>query len=117
MSKRHYPPFSRLAKLNKWQPNHLFVITGPGAFEYAKSLYQSNQCQPVLPCPENISPELYQWPVIGLDVTIKNLGSSESDTETLIYELLKAGANLVVNVDSITGAVTVYRPEGLPDAA
>ncbi len=117
MSKCRYPPFSKLAKPSKWQSNHLFVIIGPGAFDYARSLFRSGKCQPALPCPENISPELYQWPVKDMDVTVKNLGSSDRDTEELIYELLKAGANLVVNADDSTGAITVYRREGLPDAA
>ena len=52
-----------------------------------------------------------------MDVTVKNLGSSNSDTEKLIYELLRANANLVVNVDDSIGAVTVYRREGLSDVA
>lgn len=117
MRKRQYPPFSMMAKRSKWQSDHVFVITGPGAFDFAQSLYKSGQNQPAIPCPENISPELYRWPVNGMDVTVKNLGSSDSDTEKLIYELLRANANLVVNVDSSIGAVTVYRREGLSDAA
>jgi hypothetical protein len=102
---------------SKWQPNHVFIITGLGAFDYAKSLYDSGRYQPALPCPENISPELYRWPVSGMDVTIKNLGSTDEFTESLIYELLKAGAILVVNANHATGEVTVYRQEGLQDAA
>ena len=117
MSVRRYPPFARKVKPGRWQPNHVFIIAGPGAFGYAKSLYDSGQCQPALPCPENISPELYRWPVSGMDVTVKNLGSSDEDTERLVYELLKAGANLVVNADDLTGAITVYRQEGLQNAA
>ena len=117
MKKRQYPPFSKKVGLNKWQPKHVFVITGPGAYEYARSLYKSDQCQPAIPCPEHFSPELYQWPVKDLDVTVKNLGSPDRDTEELIYELLKAGANLVVNADGPTGAITVYRREGLLDVA
>ena len=117
MSKRQYPPFARKVKPSKWQPNHVFVISGPGAHEYARSLYKSGQCQPAIPCPEHFSPELYEWPVNGMDVTVKNLGSTVEFTESLIYELLKAGANLVVNADDLTGAITVYRREGLSDAA
>ena len=117
MSKRRYPPFSRKVKPSKWQPNHVFVITGPGAYEYARSLYKSGHCQPAIPCPEHFSPELYRWPVSGMDVTVKNLGSTDEFTETLIYELLKAGAIFVVNADHSTGEVSVYRQEGLQDAA
>jgi len=114
---RKYPPYARKVNPSKWQPKHVFVITGPRAFDYAKSLYDSDQYQPALPCPENISPELYRWPMSGMDVTILNLGSTDDFTESLIYELLKTGANLVVNVHHSTGAIIVYRQEGLQDAA
>jgi len=117
MRNRQYPPFSKTAKPSRWQPTHVFVITGPGAFEYARSLYRSGQCQPAIACPENISPELYRWPVIGMDVTVKNLGSSDSEAEKLVYELLKAGANLVVNADEPSGAIMVFRREGLSNVA
>jgi len=117
MTKRQYPPFARKVKLSKWQRNHVFVITGPGSYENARSLYKSGQCQPAIPCPEHISPELYQWPVHGMDVTVKNLGSTDELTESLISELLKAGATLVVNANPSTGQVNVYRPEELSDAA
>ncbi len=116
--RRHcYPPYSRRPRSGPWQPCHVFVITGPRSFEYARTLYESGQCQPAIPCPEHFSPELYQWPVYGMDVTVKNLGSSDRDTEELIYELLKAGANLVVNANDSTGAITVYRREGLSNVA
>ena len=114
---RRFPPHARQAKLSKWQPNHVFIITGPGAFDYAKSLNDSGQCQPAIPCPENFSPELYQWPVNGMDVTVKNLGTSDGITESLVYELLKAGAILVVNADHSTGEVSVHRQESLADVA
>ena len=115
MKKRRYPPFSRMVKPSKWQANHVFIITGPGAFDYAKALYQRNRYQPAIPCPENISPELYKWPVDGMEVTVKNLGTSNTDTEILIHELLKAGATLVANADNLSGAITIYRREGLSD--
>jgi len=114
---RRYPPLANMVKPSKWGRDHVSIITGPGAFEYARSLYRSNQCQPAIPCPENVSPELYQWPVKGMDITVKNLGSSDADTEKLVYELLKAGAILVVNADDSTGAITVYRQEALADVA
>ena len=59
----------------------------------------------------------YRWPVCGMEVTIRNLAMLDNDTEQLVYELLKAGAILVVNADHSTGEVSVYRQEGLQDAA
>ena len=115
--KRRYPPYARKAKLNTWQPNHVFVIAGPTSFSYARELYESGQCQPALPIPGNLSPELYHWPVRGLDVTVKNLGTSDSFAESLIYELLKAGAKLVVHVGACSGHITIHRPEEYSDAA
>ncbi len=117
MRNRQYPPFSKKVGLSKWQPNHVFVITGPGAYEYARVLHKSGRCQPAVPCPEHFSPELYQWPVNGMDVTVKNLGTTDEFAESMAYELLKAGANLVVNADDSTGAITIFRQESLPDVA
>ena len=117
MSKRKYAPFSRKVRSSKFQPNHVFVIAGPGSFDYAKSLYQRDRYQPAIPCPENISPELYKWPVSGMDVTVKNLGTSDSFAEELVYELLRAGAKLVVHVDSKKGYASVHRAEEVTDAA
>ncbi len=117
MKKRQYPPFSRMAKRSKWQPNHVFVIAGPKAFEQARSLYESDQCQPAFPIPENVTPSLYKWPVNGMDVTVRNLGTSIEFAESLVYELLKAGALLVVHVDADSGHVSIHRPEELSGAA
>ncbi len=117
MTKRPYPPFAGKMKRSKWQHNHVFVITGPGAYELAQSLYERGQCQPAIPCPEHFSPELYRWPVSGKDVTVKNLGTTDEFAERLVYELLKAGPNLVVNADDLTGAITIYRREGLSNVA
>jgi hypothetical protein len=117
MSKRRYPPFSRLAKTGKWQPNHVFVIAGPNAHELARSLYKSGQCQPAYPIPENITPSLYKWQVDGKDVTVKNLGTSVEFAEALVYELLKAGAKLVVHVESESGHISIHRPEEFFDVA
>ena len=117
MSKRKYPPFSRKARQSKWQPDHVFVIAGPGAFDYARSLYRRNRYQPTIPCPENISPELYKWPVNGMDVTIKNLGTSIDFAEELVYELLRAGAKLVVHIDTESSHISVHRDEEVTDAA
>ena len=117
MKKRRYPPFSRMASPSKWQPNHVFVMAGPKSFEQAQSLYRSGQCQPAIPIPENITPSLYKWPVSGMDVTVKNLGTSIDFAETLVYELLKAGARLVVHIDTDSGYVSIHRPEDLTDAA
>ena len=113
MRKRRYPPYSRIAKPNKWQPNHAFVIAGPGAHDLARSLYEKNECQPALPIPENITPCLYKWPVSGMDVTVRNLGTSVDFAESLVYELLKAGAKLVAHVDAVTGHVSIHRSEEL----
>ncbi len=117
MKKRRYPPFSRMACPSKWQPNHVFVIAGTKSFEQAQSLYRSGQCQPAFPIPENITPSLYKWPVNGMDVTVKNLGTSIEFAESLVYELLKAGAVLVVHVDADSGHVSIHRPEELSGAA
>ena len=117
MKKRRYPPFSRMAKRSKWQPNHVFVIAGPKSFEQARSFYESGQYQPAIPVPENVTPSLYKWPVNRMEVTVKNLGTSIEFAEVLIYELLKAGALLVVHVDADSGHVSIHRPEELSGAA
>ena len=117
MGARHCLPFAHNLKLNKWQPNHVYVICGPGSHERARSLYEKNQCQPAIPVPKNLSPELYPWPVKGKDVTISNLGSPDHYTEDLVFALLTAGASLVVNADQSSGQITVYRREELSNVA
>ena len=117
MGTRYWTPFGKKSDLGTRQSNHVFVICGPASYERAKSLYEKNQCQPAIPIPENISPELCPWEVNGKDVTICNLGSADNFTEDLVCALLKAGATLVVNANQSTGQVNVYRPEGFLDAA
>lgn len=116
MKNRRYPPFARMAGPSKWQPNHVFVIAGPKSFEKAQSFYRSGRCQPAIPVPENVTPSLYKWPVKGMDVTVKNLGSSMDFAVALVYELLRAGARLVVHVDAESGQISVHRPEEVPNA-
>lgn len=117
MSVRRYPPLAKKVKQGKWQPNHAFVIAGPNAWGQAESLFNSGHCQPAIAYPGDKPANAYRWPVYGMEVTIKNLGTSESDTEQLVFELLKAGAILVVNAEHATGEVSVYRREGLQNAA
>ncbi len=52
-----------------------------------------------------------------MDVTVRNLGTSIEFAESLVYELLKAGAVLVVHVDADSGHVSIHRPEELSGAA
>lgn len=115
--KRRFPPYSRKLSLGRQQPNHVFVLTGPGAFDHAARLYKLGQCQPAIPSPENITPSLYEWPVCGMDVTVKDFGASIEHAETLCYELLAAGANLVVYVDSADGQISVHRPKDTQNVA
>ena len=117
MMKRRYPPFSKTPRSGPWQVDHVFVLIGPGAYDTAASLYRKGQCQPAIAVPNNASPELYRWPVFGSDVTLKNYGKSDSVAEQFIYELLRAGARLVVCIDEITSNITVHRPRGESDAA
>ena len=100
-----------------WQNDHIFVLIGPGAFDRARSLYRSGQCQPAIPVPDNASLDLYSWPVTGLDVTVKNFGTSVDYAEDLLYRLLNAGARLVVHVDAKSGHVSIHRPDELQNAA
>ena len=117
MNRRRYPPFAKKVKPSKWQTNHAFVIAGSDAWGQAESLFSSGQCQPAIAYPTDKPANAYRWPVHGMEVTIKNLGMPESDTEQLVHELLKAGAILVVNADHSTGEVSVHRQEGLQNVA
>ena len=58
MTKRGYLPFARPAKPNKWQQNHVFIISRPDSFSKAQCLYMAGQCQPAIPIPENVTPPL-----------------------------------------------------------
>jgi len=115
MTRRRYPPYARLAKRSFCQPDHVFVIAGPGSFEEAQSLYICGQCQPALPIPDNVTPSLYRWPVMDMDVTVRNLGTSIDFALDLVHELLKAGARLVVHVDADSGHISVHRPKEVSD--
>ena len=115
--KRRYPPFSKKPRSGPWQKDHVFVLIGPGAYDAAASLYRKGQCQPAIAVLNNASPELYYWPVFGLDVTLKNYGTSDSVAEQFIYALLRSGAKLVVCVDETTSTITVHRSRGESDAA
>ena len=109
MRKLPYAPLSHKVKLGKWSRNHVFVISGPGALTRAKILHRSGRCQPAIAYSGDRPPDSYQWPVCGLDVTVKDTGTQEETLEQLAHQLLKAGANLVALVHGPSCAVTVYR--------
>ena len=117
MSGRKYPPFARKLKPSRWQPNHLFVLTGPGATAQAERLRQLGQSQPALAVPEGATPSSLKWPVCGMDVTVKDYGASTEHAESLCYELLRAGANLIVYVDATSDIISIHRRGEVPNAA
>ena len=52
-----------------------------------------------------------------MDVTVKDYGASPEHAESLCYELLLAGANLVVYVDTASDIISIHRPGEVPNAA
>lgn len=114
---RKYPPFARQTKLSRWNPNHVFVVTGIGSWKRAKTLNKSGQCGAVIGYSGEHSPDTYRWPVSGMDVTIKDSGTSKDVLEALAHELLKAGANLVAVIYGTNADIAVYRQKEIADAA
>ena len=117
MKKLPLPPFGSQAKPQRYQPNHVFVMTGSGAWDLARKY--NDLGYPALVCPYDESPDEYRWPVMGMDVTVFDFGVAEDRLEALAYTLLKAGADLVVIVaDAVgRGEIFVYRREALSNAA
>lgn len=105
MTRRRYPPFARMPRSGQWQCDHVFVLVGLGAYDRAQRLYNIGQCLPAISIPESVDPSLYKWPVRGMDVTVKNYGTTTEFAECLIFELLMAGAKLVVHVTVEAGAL------------
>ena len=111
------PPFGSRARPRKNMPNHVFVMTGSGAWDLARKY--NDLGYPALVCPDDKSSDAYRWPVMGMDVTVFDFGVLEDRLEELAHTLLKAGAELVVIVaDAVgQGEVFAYRREALSDAA
>ena len=114
---RKYPPFARQTKLSRWNPNHVFVVTGIGSWKRAKTLNKSGQCGAVVCCPDDQPASSFRWPVSGLDVTVRSTDTSEDALEDLAYELLKADANLVIVIHGSKADIAVYRQKEIADAA
>ena len=114
---RPLPPFGSRAKPQKNMLNHVFVMSGPGAWDLARKY--NDLGYPALVCPDDESSDAYRWPVMGMDVTVFDFGVPEDRLEALAYTLLKAGAELVVIVADAVGRaeIFVYRREALPNAA
>ena len=114
---RRYPPFAQQTKFSKWNPNHLFILAGSKSWECTKALNESGHCGAVVCYPEQHAPNSFRWPVSGLDVTVKSTDTSEDTLEELSYELLRAGANLVVVIHGTSADIAVYRQKEIADAA
>ena len=117
MKKLPPPPFGSRAKPQKNMPNHVFVMTGSGAWDLARRY--NDLGYPALVCPDDKSSDAYRWPVMGMDVTVFDFGVLEDRLEELAHTLLKAGAELVVIVaDAVgRGEIFAYRREALSNAA
>ena len=111
------PPFGNQAKPQKNMLNHVFVMTGSGAWGMARKY--NDLGYPALVCPDDESSDAYRWPVMDMDVTVFDFGVTEDRLEALAYALLKAGAELVVIVADAfgRGEIFTYRREALSDAA
>ena len=116
MTKR-VSPFATVARPQKYQPNHVFVICGPGSWELARQYNKFNY--PALVCPDNESPDSFKWPVFKMDITVLDYGFSDDQLQALAYSLLKAGALLVAVVADADGRgqVSTYVTEALTNAA
>ena len=117
MKKLPLPPFGSRAKPQKNMPNHVFVMTGSGAWSLARRY--NDLGYPALVCPDDRSSDAFRWPVMDMDVTVLDFGVLEDRLEALAHTLLKAGAVLVVIVADAfgSGEIFVYRTEALANAA
>ena len=111
------PAFGSRAKPQENMPNHVFVMTGSGAWDRARKY--NDLGYPALVFPYDESPDTYRWPVMDMDVTVFDFGVLEDSLEALAHTLLKAGAVLVVIVaDAVgSGEIFAYRREALTNAA
>ncbi len=78
------PPYARQLRPKE---NHIWLFTGPSAWEWAV-----NDTRNKLLLPAEHDPARYRWPVAGKDVVILDTGSADAYLRRTAWALLNAGA-------------------------
>lgn len=90
------PPYTHSLDRDRWREKSLWVLTGKGAWDHAKSPHWFPGFKIVLPFGDDIGE--YQWPAGGRECIVASFGEQESHERLhkLSVALIQAGARSVI---------------------